>query len=385
MYAYRPLGAFRLVLAMLVVIQHYGTTVAPPALIAVLLPLEVGSVAVLIFFVLSGFVIAEAVAKSYATKPRAFLTNRLLRILPVYALCTTVAVLVHYLLFIAGLPIIGVSPTTPAPEIMFSAKNILANFIAVLPPLNDVIEADYNFLPVIWALRTEMLFYICVFLCLLISEGARRVCSGRQRPRDVYPIVLTVGYGVGMAVALASVAGWAPPIFGFFPYFASGYALYLYYSAVAGTTPFLVAALAMVLVHFNSLAPLHPVYGYVRDQEMQLALLAALMLAVAALAALRMRASRIDRGLGDLTYPLYLVHRIPLTVLLAWPSLYGWIGLAAGCAASLMAAAVLTRLLDPLIGRLRERVRGGPLYRVDRVAAIAAGQVGEPLSGAPSD
>ncbi len=382
---YRPLGAFRLLLAMLVVIQHYGTTVAPPALVPELLPLEVGSVAVLIFFVLSGFVIAEAVDRSYAEKPLAFLANRLLRIMPVFVLCTTLSIVAHYLVFLSGLPIVGVLPTTPAPEVIFSTKNIIANFVAVLPPLNDVIESDHNFLPVIWALRTEMLFYLCVFLSLLVTRRLAGVLAAKRRRKDAYLITLLACYGTGMAAAVAAVAGWAPPIFGFFPYFAGGYALYLCYRGVAGAAAFLAASLGMVLVHFTSLAPVHPVYGYVRAQQPQLALLITLMLTLAVLAAFRMRTSRTDRGLGDLTYPLYLVHPIPLVVLLARPDFHGWIGLIAGCAASLLVAAVVTGLLDPLVGRIRERVRGGPIHRVDFASAFATGRAGGTVSKSDND
>jgi hypothetical protein len=55
-YQYRYFGGFRLVLAALVMIQHFAADLAPAPLAAALAPYAVGSMAVLAFFALSGFV-----------------------------------------------------------------------------------------------------------------------------------------------------------------------------------------------------------------------------------------------------------------------------------------------------------------------------------------
>jgi peptidoglycan/LPS O-acetylase OafA/YrhL len=79
-YQYRYFGSFRLLLAMLVMEQHFVADLAPAPLAIALAPYAFGNVAVLVFFALSGFVITEAVDSIYRGRPGAFLTNRLLRI-----------------------------------------------------------------------------------------------------------------------------------------------------------------------------------------------------------------------------------------------------------------------------------------------------------------
>src|ERR1700748_2272948 len=101
-YQYRYFGAFRLMLAVLVMVQHFGADLAPAPLASFLAPYGFGSVAVLIFFALSGFVITEAVDSVYRTRPAAFLSNRLLRIVPHFLLAVILAMLAHEFFRLAG-------------------------------------------------------------------------------------------------------------------------------------------------------------------------------------------------------------------------------------------------------------------------------------------
>jgi len=98
-YRYRPFGSFRLFLAFLVVLQHFIANAGPLGPIYdYFLPYGMGSLAVLVFFCLSGFVIAEAATQVYPDKPAAYLANRFLRIVPHYivALATAVAILAAF-------------------------------------------------------------------------------------------------------------------------------------------------------------------------------------------------------------------------------------------------------------------------------------------------
>ena len=101
-YQYRYFGAFRLLLAALVMVQHFGADVAPAPLADALGPFAVGSMAVLAFFALSGFVITEAVDAVYRGRPGAFLTNRLLRIMPHFILAVAFSMLAHAIFRVAG-------------------------------------------------------------------------------------------------------------------------------------------------------------------------------------------------------------------------------------------------------------------------------------------
>lgn len=86
-YRYRPFGGFRLFLAFLVVLQHFVANAGPLGpLYDHVIPYELGSLAVLVFFCLSGFVITEAATQIYSSKPLAYLINRFLRIVPHYVI-----------------------------------------------------------------------------------------------------------------------------------------------------------------------------------------------------------------------------------------------------------------------------------------------------------
>ena len=66
---------------MMVLVQH-GLLLLPEGQRGMLYQLELGAVAVAVFFALSGFIVAEAVGTFYAGRPVAFLVNRTLRVVP---------------------------------------------------------------------------------------------------------------------------------------------------------------------------------------------------------------------------------------------------------------------------------------------------------------
>jgi peptidoglycan/LPS O-acetylase OafA/YrhL len=69
---YRPFGAMRLCLALLVMLQHYAQWCYPNSIQRVVMLFEPGSAAVLVFFFLSGFVITEAAELIYRDRPIVF-------------------------------------------------------------------------------------------------------------------------------------------------------------------------------------------------------------------------------------------------------------------------------------------------------------------------
>src|SRR3989442_4507714 len=102
MSLYKPFGMFRLFLALLVAESHaHG-----------LLGLDrphnsawnsQGTIAVLIFFVLSGFVITEALTVFYKDRMDRFLLNRLLRLVPPYCAALVGAISLLGILYLLGL------------------------------------------------------------------------------------------------------------------------------------------------------------------------------------------------------------------------------------------------------------------------------------------
>ncbi|HEY4044597.1 MAG TPA: hypothetical protein VGM32_22525, partial [Rhodopila sp.] len=166
LYQYRYFGGFRLLLAALVMTQHFGADLAPAGLADALAPYAVGSTAVLVFFALSGFVITEAVDTVYRGRPGPFLTNRLLRIVPHFLVAVALAMLAHKFFHLAG----GVRlwRSQPSfPDDAFALPNVLLNFLAIVPAANRLI--DYDFLSITWALRVEMAFYLMMAGCIAIG------------------------------------------------------------------------------------------------------------------------------------------------------------------------------------------------------------------------
>ena len=128
-YPYRYFGVFRLMLATLVMMQHFGDDLAPYELTVALAPYTVGDVAVVVFFALSGFVITEAVDAVYRVRPLPFLANRLLRIVPHFLLALVLTMLAHEFFRISG----GVRlwRSQPSfPDGAFAVHNVLmTNFV----------------------------------------------------------------------------------------------------------------------------------------------------------------------------------------------------------------------------------------------------------------
>src|SRR3546814_14922574 len=108
--AYRLFGSFRFVLALLVVVSHtWALTFADDNFLP---RIGIGNVAVMGFFILSGFIIAEALTTFYAGRPGALLGNRLARIVTPYWAALIVSVGIH-----AALTTLGVVQPSPMPDI----------------------------------------------------------------------------------------------------------------------------------------------------------------------------------------------------------------------------------------------------------------------------
>ena len=169
-YQYREFGIFRLLLAICVLVQHAIVNAAPAGrLRAVLAPCEIGSMAVLVFFCLSGFVITEAAKNVYAARPVAYLTNRLLRNLPLFlVVAALVAIFLHALFFWLGsLRSFDREHPELIPAECSMCQNLAANRVLLSRPVLSRLM-NFQFVGIIWAVRVEMVFYIVVFLYLLL-------------------------------------------------------------------------------------------------------------------------------------------------------------------------------------------------------------------------
>jgi peptidoglycan/LPS O-acetylase OafA/YrhL len=149
--------------ALLVVFHHYvGTSVQRGFAIPGLEGAAVGNAGVDIFFVISGFIMEYTVgAHAYRGGDRTiFIVRRIIRIVPLYWVLTTVA-------FLAAVFWKGAITSRPTTE-QFLWSLIL------LPGVNGIGHVDYV-IPMAWTLAYEFYFY-AIFACLLgVSPKVRLV------------------------------------------------------------------------------------------------------------------------------------------------------------------------------------------------------------------
>ncbi len=162
----------RLFLAILVMLSH-GNFLLPSFETVLPRGLAYGSVAVFVFFVLSGFIITEAVINFYYHRPVRFFLNRLIRLYPPYLIALSIACVVMFMV-----------PDLQFPELpssWASSENLLANIFSILP---SVFLTDWmlgvgqrvDLISINWALRVEFAFYIIVAVVIFLSRYLPRFC-----------------------------------------------------------------------------------------------------------------------------------------------------------------------------------------------------------------
>lgn len=364
---YRLLGSLRCVLAMTVVLSHTWFLAFPNR--NLLTDIGIGNFAVMGFFVLSGFIIAEAVDLFYQGRPGAFLANRLMRLAPPFWVATAVSIIAHYVLAVRGtlrLP----DYSSPPIHLMFDPGNLAIQLTAIFPIFNvnrflPKIEW-YYFVRFSWAIFVEFVFYFYVAACMFIWPLARRFFTLRS--------FLFASAAAALLVHAINEYVW--PLhtsFSFIPYFTLGVALY------GATSRQALSAWLLASVSYVMLA-LH----YIRYTQGQLSpwtdgwsgatrpvvfvptsVMVAIPLVMVALSKIDASAqtSKIDRWIGDLSYPLYLNH---YAVLVVFYSVTKHISLEVQLLAvvsSLAIAFLLQAAVDRPIRKLRDSLRGESLGR----------------------
>jgi peptidoglycan/LPS O-acetylase OafA/YrhL len=290
-----PPGAFRLLLAMMVVVSH-------------LTRFDIGRLAVLLFFFLSGYWTAQIWAAKFAGRDwKAFYASRWLRIAPLYLIAVAA---------FAG--ILGVTLRT---------ENLT---------LIGMGSSDHDPLGVSWSLDVELQYYVLA------------------------PLVLSVLNRKAFApICLATLSGWAffawsgiVTVFQYLPAFALGaLALQLRWKpsdrlAMGSLAAFAAASALACLTPFIDKDVADP---FDRDVFAFLWMLPLLPYVVASLG---IRSSQMDRHVGNVSYPLYLIH-FPLIVILT--PLVGKLGAAGiAIAVAVLMYAALDRPIDAWRVRLTE-------------------------------
>ncbi len=357
---YRFFGFFRLLLALMVVLQHALPAFVPAGLSARLAPLEIGSVAVLLFFVLSGFIVVEAAMLFYERRASAFLANRLIRIYPPYVVAVLLTVLVSAAVMHLGgesalIPLFGAWPD-------HSAQNIFASLVGILPLVSKLLTPAGSdpILILAWALRIELVFYGVVCLALAMGRTLNQ------------PAARLLG---AAAIAFLCVDEfWLKGLHGngleYTPYFVLGASTY--YAITPASTRRRALAIVLVLVsvfliarHIGSQDVFNEKARYQRDLGGQcllfftgLSVWLALIAVPSFWPAVSEAVRAADQTAGELTYPVYLTHMTALVPCLWLLPADSPASLLLALAACLGMAVVMHEVVEQRLSALRRRVRG---------------------------
>jgi peptidoglycan/LPS O-acetylase OafA/YrhL len=341
---YRFLGSFRCLLALLVLVSHAVGFVSDE-----LAPLGLGNVGVLLFFVVSGFVISEALDLFYRASSSKFLFNRGLKIFPAYW---------------AILPLAYAVTTFAAPETLHTAPFALfvnlTLLTAYLPGSGSLLVVS-----IAWAVVIEFQFY---FIAAAISFAGRALS---QR-------AVVMGGAVAAALALYVFVWWTGSqarfygAFQFAPFFVFGsLAYFVVIRRDFRAWPLLLLAL-ILSVHayyaYNARGDIAPgIWLGANGARWNVIWSTGLYIALCGLflflASGRFKSSfeQIDKRLGDITYALYLAHT-PFILLAHRLDLAGGIGFAFVLFASLSIAVLIQRAIERPVWKIRDLLRGTRLY-----------------------
>jgi len=322
--AYRYQGVFRLCLSLIVVFHHSRVFFLKS--IGTYLPTTSGLSAVAVFFVVSGYLMYSGVQSFYWFSLKRFLMNRFLRIAPAFVLACFVYYAVAYILmrFYHDYYV----DRLYAEKEMFSLDNLLYSIVLPLYPFDSVLRrlfsltSTYGYLEYSWAIITELTYYYMLAAYVFVyRKYGYKVVAGAA---FVLPMALCCIFLFQNHIKVfAVVAGWAGGVPGlnfltefiWSAQFLLGICVYNVSMAAANKRVYWIFACICLLV--ISLVPLR------NSDIMSLLLYVALvvafwMICVSDSAGKFFAAVGIDRAtdrwVGELTYPVYVLHG-PLLIL----------------------------------------------------------------------
>ena len=327
-------GGLRLVLALMVMIGH---------LVGQHDFEHFGCYAVRGFFILSGFLMTSGLNEIYNFEARRFWTNRLLRLLPSY-----------YVVCLVTLLALIVAPISAAQFAPYWHPDMLRDAITnvFLLPL-DHAEPHYRLVPPSWSLAIEIEMYLLLFVFVARREN--------------YALI---GLGLGVLYHACCI------------YYQLGFE-YRYFPAPAACLPFSLGALAYFWMkrNFINISPSVAVFavllwfanvlagGYVLGDAYTYGPgyylgMGLFVVAVAGLAQAKATAvvSKLDGALGEIAYPIFLLHWLAGFVtafVFMHGALRGWPLFLATLPTTFVLSVALAILNNKLIEPLRMRIRSG--------------------------
>lgn len=309
------------------------------------------------FFIMSGFYLQQIIHSIPKHSPwmARFYLSRALRIYPTYWLVLALTFAVTYF----APQFYGIRDATMAQQVFTDpavshatrAAYVLGNISLMEMPALRASHSYYLLVPQAWTLVVEMLFYLCVPLLCTVSW---------RRLVGLFLLFAFLRYEVTRYIW---VAGTKPPqardFILYLPHFLAGALAFRFYTAQAARRLPLwfkhlmtVGTAAAIL----TLSVLDTAVLSVLSKQAACTLFVLLVLLASPFLAERFHHSRLDRYVGWLSYPFYLVHLLVGCALsLHFPNGSWQLG-AAAWLGSLLAAVVIVHLVDIPITRYRHRI-----------------------------
>lgn len=325
------MGAFRLLLAVLVAVSHMGKT---------FVGLNPGVVAVISFLIISGFVMTSLIERNYKAPEKVglFYLDRALRLYPQFLFYFVASCLVIYFLL----------PGTPqAAELTF--KTIASSLPMV--PLGFYMfgAAGVEILPPAWSLGLEMCFYLVIpFLIIYRARGLAFALSAAVFMAACLGFINTDLYGYRLLPGVLFM-------------FLCG--SYLYKPQAKGLAIAAGTAVAAALVFVAIMA------GLIERRPFNAEVTAGIALGVPAVFLLtKLKFHRIDEFLGNISYGVFLNHFVVMYFLRGfWPVAYDSHIVAAVLLLSFLLSGVSYYYVERPALKLRHALRAGAKYGVGQV------------------
>jgi peptidoglycan/LPS O-acetylase OafA/YrhL len=323
------------VLALLVLASH-ALSLWPEAW--TISQLSLGNVGVFLFFVLSGFVITEALEVFYRKRVCSFLVNRFFKIYPPYWVALALAISVDAL-------------TADVNQSLRTAAGLGGNILLFGQYLG---MTNYSAISITWAVVVEIQFYLAAAACFAIFGKGKK-----ELVLLAFSLLGLFGY---LAVHFTDAMNRFYGPLQFAPYFVLG--VWLYYLRTEPSKK-----LPLLLVVSSATLAMHAFVVYVsRNPQINTAGAALLFVGVFAVFIYLLWGATdwmnivLDKHLGNATYFLYLIHMPVVTLVSRQEVGSGATAFVLAALISILAAFALYHVIERPIQRLRDRIRGQRLY-----------------------
>lgn len=342
------MGFLRLLLAFAVVLGHGGGYAN--------LIFVNGSAAVYCFFIISGFYIALLLDTAYMGRPMAFYINRVLRLYPAY-FCVLVVAIVYREATVGDISAFfsnGVKEKSWA-----VVSNILfvgMDYLRFNATSDFGYPANWRIIPQAWSLDVELMFYAIAPIFLAWSKIKHFVKFG------VFFLLALLAWIISSNIGYREFPLWVtlPKYLVFFASGAVSYAIYFY---IKIHFDFIFKDHYFVIAFFIGLIIISASYSadVYEDRELgakNMALYFAMVIWLPFLF-LGTCCFKFDRYIGELSYPVYVVHLLIINIMAD----YGWLGYQWKSTVALLffvviAAIAVRHFIENPVERLRVKVRG---------------------------